>query len=137
MDLAPRHREVLVDVGRQRLERRDVDHPHFVGQAALEAFLEELVDRGEEGGERLARARRRGDQRVFTAADRLPAFELRRRGRLEAALPPLAQDRMKVWREHGVYFDTSYPECSPPPSEKPSRRARTNSSRSSRSEPRD
>src|SRR5258708_12483813 len=96
MDLARRHREVLVDVGRQRLERRDVDDPHFVGQAALEAFLEELVDRGEEGGERLARARRRSDQRVFTAADRLPPFALPPPGPLDAPLPPLPHSPTKA-----------------------------------------
>src|SRR5688572_26001973 len=85
-DLAPRFGKVLVDVRRQRLQRRDVDDAHLVGQlAALQTLAEELVDGGEEGGERLARSGRRGDQRVLSAADRLPAVELRFGGRQYAA----------------------------------------------------
>ena len=98
VDLAPRHGQVLVDVGRQRLERRDVDDPHLVRQAALlQPLAQELVDRGQEGGERLARAGRRRDERVIAPADGVPAVELRFRGFGKAAGPPLAEDRMKVW----------------------------------------
>src|SRR6185436_6800544 len=97
MDLAPRYRQVLVDVGRDRLERRDVDDPHLVRQATLlQAFAQELVDRGQEGGERLAGTRGRRDERVLAAPDRAPAVELGFRGFREPAGPPLAEDRMKI-----------------------------------------
>ena len=66
LDLAPRLGQVLVDVRRQRLERRDVDDAHLVGQGrpGRLGLAEQLVDRGQERGERLARAGRRRDQRV-------------------------------------------------------------------------
>ena len=63
-DAGARLGEVLVDVAAQRLERRDVDHATSSGSGAGEAFAQQLVERGEERGERLARAGRRGDQRV-------------------------------------------------------------------------
>src|SRR5436190_599655 len=97
MNLTPRYRQVLVDVGRQRLERRDVNDAHFVRQAAcLDALAQELVERGQEGGERLPRARRCRDQRIFAAADRAPAVELRVSGFGKSAGPPLTEDRMKI-----------------------------------------
>jgi hypothetical protein len=110
LDLAARLGEILVDVGRQRLERRDIDHPHLVGQlarpgevAALEALAQQAVDRDQEGGERLARAGRRGDQRMAARADRAPALDLgvggrqhRARGIAEASVPPALQDGMEV-----------------------------------------
>src|SRR5437764_11840494 len=101
MDLAPRHREVLVDVGRERLRRRDVDDPHLVGQAALLAALaQQLVERGQEGGERLARAGGRRNERIVAAPNGAPAFELRVGGLgaiySKSAGPPLAEDRMKI-----------------------------------------
>ena len=68
-----RLREVLVDVGAQRLQRRDVDDAHFVGERPVAALLDEVVEGGEKRGERLARAGRRGDQRVAAVADRRPA----------------------------------------------------------------
>ena len=69
-NFAPRLGEVLVDIRRQRLERRDVDDPHLVRQPAVVGPLaEELVDRGQEGGERLPRARGRRDERVLAAPD--------------------------------------------------------------------
>ena len=65
-DLAARLGEVLVDVRGQRLQRRDVDDAHLVRQlAALETFAKKLVDRRQEGGERLTRSGRRRDQRVL------------------------------------------------------------------------
>ena len=61
------------DVVRQRLQRRDVDDARLVGEAARrQAVAHQRVDRGEERGQRLARAGRRGDQRVPAGADRRP-----------------------------------------------------------------
>ena len=100
MDLAARLSEVLVDVGRERLERRDVDDPHLVGQARIQPFAQELIERRQKGGERLAGAGRRRDQRVGAAANGGPAVELSVRGfgtaGRKAAGPPLLEDRMKI-----------------------------------------
>ena len=97
MDLAARLRQVLVDVGGERLERRNVDDANFVGQPAmLQAFAQQLVDCGEEGGERLARAGRCRDERILATTDSTPAFKLRFGRFGKAAGPPFAQDRMKI-----------------------------------------
>ena len=71
--------EVLVDVGAQRLQRRDVDDPDLVRQRRGTALFEKRVDRGEERRERLARAGRRGDERVAAGGNGLPAAQLRSR----------------------------------------------------------
>ena len=89
-------RQVLVDIRGKRLQRRDVDDPHFVGQAALQPLAKELVDRGQEGGERLPGARRRGDERVVAAPDGTPALELGVGGRAEAARPPCSDYGVKI-----------------------------------------
>src|SRR5204862_7913330 len=95
MDLAARLGQVLVDVGRERLERRDVDDAHLVGKSpTFQAFAQGLVDRGEDGGERLSGAGRRRDQRVLAPANGGPAVELRFRGFSKPGGPPVAEDRM-------------------------------------------
>ena len=95
-DAAARLGEVLVDVRAERLERRDVDDADFVGQRRAQAFLEQIVERGEERRERLAGAGRRRDQRVAAGPNRLPAVRLRRRRRAERFGEPACDDRMKV-----------------------------------------
>ena len=77
--------QVSLDVDRERLQRRDVDDA-----AARRIGMEQLVDRGEERGERLARAGRREDERALTRRDRRPRELLRARGRRERALEPFA-----------------------------------------------
>ena len=62
----------------------------------LEPFAEQLVDRGQEGGERLPGAGRRGDERVLAAPDGAPAFGLGGGGLAEAAVPPALQDGMEI-----------------------------------------
>ena len=79
-DASARLGQVLVDVGAQRLERRDVDHAHFVGQRRRAAFVDQLVDRRQERGERLAGAGGRGDQCVAARANGVPSSALRRGG---------------------------------------------------------
>src|SRR4051812_5299923 len=97
MNLTPRYRQVLVDIGRQRLERRDVNDAHFVRQATgLDALAQELVERGQEGSKRLPGARGCRDQRIFAATDRAPAVELRVSGFGKPGGPPLAEDRVKI-----------------------------------------
>jgi hypothetical protein len=71
-DLFARLRQVLVDVGGERLERRDVHDPDFVRQRPIERLEQQLVERDQERGERLARAGRRGDQGIGAGPNRLP-----------------------------------------------------------------
>src|SRR5258706_16373435 len=105
LDLAPRLGEVLVDIRGERLQRGNVDHAHFVRQSAfLDALAKEVVDRCQEGGERLAGARGRRDEGVGAAPDGAPAFGLRLGGGAEAALPPLAQDGMEIGGEQDAIF---------------------------------
>jgi hypothetical protein len=109
--LAARLREVLVDVGRERLQRRDVNHAHFVGKAAGgNAFPDQRVYRGKEGSERFARSGRCSDERIFAPTYRGPSLPLcvgRREHAAcaflpfgEAGVPPAANGGMKVGGEH-------------------------------------
>ena len=96
-DAAPRLGEVLVDVGAQRLQRRDVDDADLVGQRRAEPFLEERVERGQERRERLAGAGRRRNQRVAARAES-PAQPARCAGvgSPSVSLNQRATTRMKV-----------------------------------------
>jgi hypothetical protein len=85
-DAAARFREVLVDVGAQRLERRDVDDPHFVGERSAQTLDQQIVERRQERGQRFTGAGRRGNQRVPAFANRGPALALRGR-RLAESFP--------------------------------------------------
>ena len=78
-DLGQGTLKVLLDVVGQGTQRRDVEDVRFVGE--LTPPLQQRVDRGEERGQGLARARGRGDQDVAALADEGPAFALGR-GRL-------------------------------------------------------
>ncbi len=80
-DSSARLREILVDVGAQRLERRDVEHPDFVRQPAIQGLACQLIERCEKRRQRLARSSGRRNQRVPTVENRCPAVLLRR-GRL-------------------------------------------------------
>src|SRR5258708_20983385 len=105
MNLAPRYHQVLVDVRRQRLQRRDVDDAHLIRQRALlHAFAQELIEGGQEGGERLAGAGGRGDERIVAAPNSAPAVELCLSRFCEPAGPPLAQDRRKIEGQQACYF---------------------------------
>ena len=65
------------------------------GSSPATPCAHQLVDRGEEGGERLARAGRRGDQHVPPGLDRRPRLRLRRRRRGEAAREPVGDRRVE------------------------------------------
>ncbi len=80
--------QVAVNVVRQGLERRDVNHLGRVGQAPFEPLADEVVDGREERGERLARAGRRGDQSVAPGLDGRPGFCLRGGRRVEGLREP-------------------------------------------------
>ncbi len=93
-------REILVDVRAQRLERRDVDDADFIGQRAGEPVPDEVVERCQKGGERLARSSRRGDERVPPVADRRPALRLRPCRLAECFGKPAGDDRMEQRERH-------------------------------------
>ena len=94
-DRASRLGEVFLDVGAQRLERGDVDDAHFVGERRVERLARQVVESGEEGRERLAGSRRRGDERVAPVADGRPAARLGLGWRAERLGEPVANNRMK------------------------------------------
>src|SRR5258708_24956707 len=97
MNLAPRDGQVLVDVQRKRLQRRDVDDANLIRQPALrDAFAQQLIEGGQEGGECLAGAGGRRYGRIVPAPNSAPAVELCLSRFCEPAGPPLAQDRMKI-----------------------------------------
>ena len=79
-DALERSAQVLLDVVRERLQRRDVDQP---GPAlSLGSGLgHQAVERPQECGERLARAGRGRHEHVLTARDRRPGLGLRLGGR--------------------------------------------------------
>ena len=100
-DVAARHRQVLVNVRAERLERRYIHHADFVRQRRSQAFAEELVERREESRERLAGPGRRRDERVAAGSNRLPALFLGRRWFAERVVEPACDYRMKVIHGHG------------------------------------
>ncbi len=93
-DAGQRRAQVALDVDRERLERRHVEH------AASPRFRRsrrehQAIEAPEEGRERLAAAGRREDERRVASCDRRPAERLRRRGRFERVREPRAHRRMK------------------------------------------
>ena len=95
-DAGDRRPQVALDVHGEGLERRDVDDA-----AALELPGDrrehQAVDRGQERRERLARARRREDERALPLRDRGPAEPLRLRGRGEGVGEPLLDRGLERW----------------------------------------
>ncbi len=87
-DPGERRFEVLLDVVGERLKRRDIDDLCLVPELARQPLADQPVDRGEKGGQRLARAGRRRDQHVLARLDRRPRRVLRRRRRREIAREP-------------------------------------------------
>jgi len=108
-DARERLLQVHADVVGQRLERRNVDDGRFVGQrrAARKALAHEFVDGGEKRGERLARARGRGDEGRAAGLDERPRARLRLGGGRKVAVEPVDDSGMKSrkrvgeWRVHG------------------------------------
>ena len=66
------------------------------GSGDSSAFAHEIVDRRQKRGERLARAGRRGDQRVAARPDRLPPAPLRGRRLSDRFEEPLRNERMET-----------------------------------------
>ena len=81
-DAGQRRAQVALDVDRERLERRHVEHAAALG-ARRRRVEHQPIEAPEERGQRLAAAGRREDQRRFAARDRGPAERLRSGRRLE------------------------------------------------------
>src|SRR5215471_6555999 len=96
MNAASWNREVLVDVGAQRFQRRDVDDASLVRQRRAKALLKQLVDSGKERGERLAGSGGRGNQRVPSRLNLSPAALLCSGRRTQRLFEPACCDVMKM-----------------------------------------
>ena len=100
-DARQRRFEIAMNVVRQRLERRDIDDLRLVGQLSRQTLADEPIDRGKEGGERLAGAGRRGDQGVAAGLDRRPGFGLGGGRRDETVFEPGRDCGVEQLREVG------------------------------------
>jgi hypothetical protein len=92
---APRLGKVLMDVGAERLQRRDVDDADFIRQRRPQAFLKQIVEGGEKRRQGLARPGRGRDQRMPAGANGRPSAELRLGRRAKRICKPLSNERMK------------------------------------------
>ena len=92
-DASQRTAQVGLDVVSQRLERGNVEHIGLFFQRAARGQARQAVDEPQKRGERLARARGRGDQRGFAARDGGPALRLHAGGLAHAAFKPLGRMR--------------------------------------------
>ena len=110
-DAGERRLQVQVDVVGERLQRRDVQHLRGIGEPVGQAFAHQCVDGGEEGGQRLARAGRRGDQHVLAGRDRWPCLGLRGGGRGKAPREPASHRRVEGRKDrvdrHGAIIHPS------------------------------
>src|SRR5690606_19330173 len=99
-DSAQRPFEVPVNVGTERLERRDIHDPHLVGQWRRLALFEEPVDRGQERGQRLTGSGRRRDERVAAPGDRVPRALLSGGWLPDFGREPLLDERVEAGESH-------------------------------------
>ena len=93
-DAGQRRPQVAFDVHRQCFERRYVEHATSI-RFRRRRREHQTVEAPEKGGQRLAAAGGRKDQRRFTTRDRGPAEALRACRRLERTAEPGADGRMK------------------------------------------
>src|SRR5277367_626786 len=77
LDLAKRPIEVLLNIVRERLERRDVDHLSLRLQGARDRLAQQPVNADQKCRQRLARSGRRGNQRRTPLQNGRPALLLR------------------------------------------------------------
>ncbi len=85
--------QIAGDVVIERLERRDVEDAHAAGRRGF--LSPEMIEAGEEGGQRLAGAGRRQDQRVPAGRDERPSLPLRGRRFAERGAEPLPNRRQE------------------------------------------
>ena len=97
-DLGQRYFQIAMNIVRQSLQRRDIDDLGFVGQLAGHSLSKQSVQAPQKGGQRLARTRRSGNQRVLSGGDALPAAALRLGGGADALMEPTLDNRMEERR---------------------------------------
>ena len=68
--------EIFLDVVAERFQRRDVEHLRMVIEFTREGLLEEVIDAGEKGGERLAGTGRRSNQNISPRLNGRPSLNL-------------------------------------------------------------
>ena len=95
-NLGQRDFEILMNVVAQRLERRDVDDLGPVGQRTQAGAAHQAVDGGEEGGERFAGARGRGDEDIVALGDFRPSAQLRFGGLAKARGEPFCDEGVET-----------------------------------------
>lgn len=96
-DAVERCLQVLLDVVRECLQRRYVEHLHRIRQRRAFAACDQLVERDQERGQRLARTGRRRHEHVGTGARLRPGLRLRcRRALRKGAAEPARHRRMET-----------------------------------------
>src|SRR5439155_12534988 len=90
----------FLDVVRERLQRGDVHHLCPVRERAVEPLAHQRIDRRQEGGERLAGARGRGDQGVPPRLDQRPGVALRLSRLPKTRLEPALNGGMEALKRH-------------------------------------
>ena len=99
-DLRQGNSQVLLDVVGEGFQRRYVDDLGGLGQTLVNPLAHQLVNAGQEGGQRLARPGRRGDQGVASLGNGRPPGGLCLRRRVKPAPEPLLDDGMKGGQGH-------------------------------------
>jgi len=97
---APRFRKILVNVGAERFQGRDVHDADFVWQRRGRAFTDEVVDGDQKSRKRLSRAGRRRDERMPAVANGVPSKALRARRLAKRSTEPFRNERMKTRQGH-------------------------------------
>jgi hypothetical protein len=94
--------EIAMDVVVERLQRRDVEDAHSARQRPL---TPQVIEAGEEGRQRLARAGRRQDQRMPSGGDGRPSLALRRSRFAQGRAEPVAHGGEEEAQRIGVAHD--------------------------------
>ena len=100
--------KILLDVVAQRLQRRDVEHLRAIFQFAGQRLLQQAVNAGEKCRQRLSRARRRSDERVFSRHHRRPALDLDVRRPPKPFFKPFGNERVKLRKRHSRNCNTPF-----------------------------
>src|SRR5579863_2766948 len=93
-NFAERDFEVLLNVVAQSLQRRNVEHFRAILKIASQRLPHQSVNAGEERGEGLARASRRGNQGCVTCQNVRPSLLLRLSRRTKSPDKPIPYEWM-------------------------------------------
>ena len=101
VDRLQRLLEILVDIVRQRLQRRHIEHPRLVRQRPPPRCPNQPIDRRQKRRQRFARTRRRRDQRVLAPPNRPPRLCLHRCRAIEQTEKGLGNGGVEIGEWHG------------------------------------